>query len=358
MLHDEDRLGVGDVCELRSVDEVADCVHARLAGLAELVDHHEPALVDLHLRALQAELIGEGTSTDRHHHGVHLERLAVTERDRGRAVIVGRVAVHRHTGPDVDLLALEHLLDDLRDVFVEAGKDLRQPFEDGDLRAEVGERGRELAADRSTTDDGDPGGQRVEVEDFVAGHDRTAALEVRDESGDRARGEHHEVTGDGRGAGRPVAVVRLDVHGAARRKGADAVEDLDLASLAHRTDATDELFDDALLAFLGLRERDRCRAAGLDPEVGGMVDVALHRSGLEERLGGDAAPVQARASQCVLLDEGHIEPCRRAVQGGGISAGPTADDDEIEVVGSFAHGVHRSAPSAMRLRSYPSDRPK
>ena len=47
--------------------------------------------------------------------------------------------------------------------------------------------------------------------------------------------------------------------------------------------------------------------AGVDAELGGVGDVALHRGGLEERLGRDAAPVEARAAERILLDEGHVE---------------------------------------------------
>jgi hypothetical protein len=48
VLGDENRLRVADVGELRSVDDVADRVHAGLAGAAVLVDLDEAAIIDLH----------------------------------------------------------------------------------------------------------------------------------------------------------------------------------------------------------------------------------------------------------------------------------------------------------------------
>ena len=94
--------------------------------------------------------------------------------------------------------------------------------------------------------------------------------------------------------------------GLVRTERADAVEHLDLAALAHRGDALDKAVDDALLALLRDREVDG-RCAGLDAELGGVLDVAMHGGRLQERLGRDAPPVQARPAQSVHLDHRHLE---------------------------------------------------
>ena len=109
-------------------------------------------------------------------------------------------------------LKLSH--DDVRDVGVEAGKDLGETLEDRDLGAEVGERRCELAADRAAADDGDAGGHVVEIEDLVARHDRTATVEAGDRAWHRAGGEDHVGAGDRRGA----AVVHRDGDGRGRRR--------------------------------------------------------------------------------------------------------------------------------------------
>ena len=121
-----------------------------------------------------------------------------------------------------------------------------------------------------------------------------------------------------------------------RAERADAVEHRDLAALAHRRDAPDEAVDDLLLAGLGDGEVDR-RRAGLDAELGGVGDVAVHGRRLEERLGRDAAPVEARAAEAVLLDERDLQAGRRGVQRGGVSTRAATDHHEIELLGRRDH---------------------
>ncbi len=235
-----------DVRELRCVDQVADRVDAGLAGAAVLVDDDEAALVDDHGGAVEAELVGEGSAADRHDDDVDFDRLAVAVRHDRAAGVVRRVAIDHDAGLDRDLLLLERLLDDLRDVLVEAGQDLRQSLENGHLGTEIGERRRELAADRATTDDGDACRERVEIEHLVAGHDRPTTLEAGNQAGHRAGGEHDEVARDRGGA----TVAQGDVDRAPGPERTDAVEHLDLAALAHRRDSADQALHDALLAFL------------------------------------------------------------------------------------------------------------
>ena len=74
------------------------------------------------------------------------------------------------------------------------------------------------------------------------------------------------------------------------------------------------------------------RSAGLDAEVGRVVDVALHGRGLEERLRRDAAAVQAGAAERVHLDQGHLEPGRCAVQRSAVTAGSATDHHQVELV--------------------------
>ena len=62
-------------------------VHAGLTGLAVLVDLDEATLVDDDGGAVEAELVGEGTTTDGHDHDVDVDRFAVTELHRGAAVV-------------------------------------------------------------------------------------------------------------------------------------------------------------------------------------------------------------------------------------------------------------------------------
>ena len=120
----QDRLGVCDVRELRRVDEITHRVDARLAGPAVLVDLGEPAIVDDHARARQAELVGEGATTDRHDHRVDGDRLIVAVVHRRAAGAIGRMAIDHHARLRGDLLLLERTLDDAGQVLVESREDL------------------------------------------------------------------------------------------------------------------------------------------------------------------------------------------------------------------------------------------
>ena len=73
-------------------------------------------------------------------------------------------------------------------------------------------------------------------------------------------------------------------------------------------------------------------ALRLDAELGGVGDVALHGGRLEERLGRDAATVEAGAAERVLLDDGDVETGRGGVQRRPVAAGAAADHHEIELL--------------------------
>ena len=101
-------------------------------------------------------------------------------------------------------------------------------------------------------------------------------------------------------------------------------------------DALDEAVDDLLLATLSHAEVDGGRAR-LDAELGGVGDVAVHRCGLEERLGGDAATVEAGPPEGVFLDDRHPHARRCGIERGAVATGASTDDDEIELIGRRNH---------------------
>ncbi len=80
---------------------------------------------------------------------------------------------------------------------------------------------------------------------------------------------------------------------------------------------------------------------GADAEVTGLDDGLEERTGLEELLGGDASDVQTGATDLVLLDHGDVQAGGRAVQGRGIAAGATTDDDDVVAV-RRDHLLHRT----------------
>ena len=134
--------------------------------------------------------------------------------------------------------------------------------------------------------------------------------------------------------GRTLACARsgIDPHPAAGEQRADAVEGHDAPALHEPGQALEELVDHLLLATLADGEVHH-GLAGLDAELLGPRHGAHHAGGLEELLGRDTSPVQARPADLVALDHGDPQAGRSPVQGGGVPAGTAADHDDIEFSG-------------------------
>src|SRR5579875_2321649 len=330
----EHPLGEADVGQLRGGHHVAAGVHARLAGPHVLVHLDEPPLVHLDLRALEAELLGQRPAADGDHDGLHLDVLAVPEvHGRGAAVLGGRVTGHRHAGADVDAPLLEGAHNDVGDDLVALGQELGQRLEARDLGAEVGEQRGELAADGAAADDDGRGGQLLEVEHLVGG-EHEPAVDV--EAGDGAR---HRTGGDDHVLPAELGPVR-DADHVVGPEGAGALERGHLALLEEPLQALPQLVDDLLLPGLALGELEE-GLVDADAELLGAGHGPVDRRRLEELLGRDATPVQARAPDLLLLDDGDVEAGQASVQGRRVAGGSTADDDDIELLGRGDHLLDR-----------------
>jgi hypothetical protein len=72
------------------------------------------------------------------------------------------------------------------------------------------------------------------------------------------------------------------------------------------------------------------RAHAFDAVFGGVFQVVIDLGVEEKGLGGNAAHVQAGASQLFFpLDQGDLQPILPGADGGGISARTAADDDYV-----------------------------
>ena len=70
-----------------------------------------------------------------------------------------------------------------------------------------------------------------------------------------------------------------------------------------------------------------------------MADPVGEGGRLEQRLGRDAAAMEARAADLVLVDEGDLQPELGGPEGRRVAAGARAEHDEIEIVGrADGHG--------------------
>src|SRR4051812_16185887 len=118
--------------------------------------------------------------------------------------------------------------------------------------------------------------------------------------------------------------------GPEQRAGSDLALHLVLPEQAR--DAFTELVGDRAAAADHLGEIDLDVADG-DAVRGGVVaDSADELAVLEQRLGRDAAPVEARAAKVFLLDAQDALLELPGADGGGVTAGAAADDHDVVLV--------------------------
>ena len=65
---------------------------------------------------------------------------------------------------------------------------------------------------------------------------------------------------------------------------------------------------------------------GLDTELSGLTSLIRDLTGVQQRLGGDAAVVQAGAAELVLLDQGDVQAQLRPAQGSGVTTATASED--------------------------------
>ena len=117
-----------------------------------------------------------------------------------------------------------------------------------------------------------------------------------------------------------------------------ALQHLDPGALEEGADAAGEARDDAVLPAHGLRDVD-LRRRDLDPEGGAVGEVPRmleFAGGVDQRLGRDAADVQAGAAQPVALHQHRRDAELAGADGGDVAAGTAADHDDVKL---FAHDV-------------------
>ncbi len=137
-------------------------------------------------------------------------------------------------------------------------------------------------------------------------------------------------------AGGDDAVLKRDLAlaDAQRRRAGEArrsVHDLDLALLGEPVEPFREPVDDGCLPADQRRDVDR-RVAESDAVRGHLLGLGDHSRGVQQRLGGDAADVQAHAAEAfVALDERDPQSEVRGAERRRVAADPGAEDDHLEV---------------------------
>jgi hypothetical protein len=131
----------------------------------------------------------------------------------------------------------------------------------------------------------------------------------------------------------------VDHHLVRRRELRRAPDDLDAAALEEDADAAGHLLHDLVLA-LEERAPVDLRLADVDAEFLRAPDLLVEVRGDDPCLGRDAAPVEARAAQLLLLDDGGLEAELRGADRGNVAARAGAHDDELKVL-AIGHGGTR-----------------
>ena len=328
VLHADHAFVAGLVREPRRAGHVADGVDAGLRRAAEPVGD-DVRLLDLDRGVLQPDALHVADDAGGHQHHVGLDlraiRLAALQRDRpaGSGAFGLRDAGGRMQHDAVARQAACHLRGD---VGVFHRQDAVRHFDHRHVRADRVVEAGELDADRAGAHDQHAPRQRRRRERLaVAPH----GLAVGGHCGQLARaraGGEHDVRG--RYRARP-AIRRGDVQPAFAGEAAVAGEH-GHAVLLHQT-------RHALVELGGHRARARHhrgqvggRRRHLDAVGGRVPHQPQHVGRAQQRLGRDAAPVQADAAQLRLLHQRGLHAELRGADGGHVAARPAADHDHVK----------------------------
>ncbi len=240
---------------------------------------------------------------------------------------------HLGVGVDLDALLLEALARKRLNLVILDRENLRQHLDDRHVAAEVTEERRKLDADGTGADHQQRLGDRRRHHGFEIGPDQLLVrLQPRQHARPRAGGDD-DVLGL-IAARRECAFGRfalggLHRHLAGRVDRSLAPDHRHLVLLHQEADAVVQPLGDGART---LDDFGRVIAdiVGFQAIVLGVLEIVVDFGGAQQRLGWDAAPVEADAAQPVALDDGRLEAELRRADGGDIAAGPGTDDEDVE----------------------------
>ena len=126
-----------------------------------------------------------------------------------------------------------------------------------------------------------------------------------------------------------TAYDNRDSWGGLAKKVGGAVDHGDLVLLQQEADAARQLLGD-LARPLHHRRQVEFYVVGGETELAEVVQQMVDLGRAQQRLGRDAAPVQADAAEIGFLDNRSLEAKLRRADGGDVAAGAGADDDDVE----------------------------
>ena len=334
----------------RVADHVADGEDVRRAGAHLRIDGDETAVADGDAGLLGGDLLAVGRATGR------LQDHVVAH-GFGRGGFAFEADVEAVVlGLDADCLGLEHdlvetvgvlLLPHLDRVAVRALHHRVEHFDDVDAGAERGVDGRHFEADDAAADDQHL--LRNEAQFKRAGRidDALIVRQERQADGRRTRGDDALLEADdllAAGLVLGLAFGGLDFDVAGVKEAAVAAHDVDLAHLGHAGEAGGQFGNNLGLMGAQLVDVDARGGEG-DAAVGHVRGFVEHCGDVQQRLGRDAADVEADAAERrVAFDDHGLESEVGAAEGGRVTAGARAEDQQV------AFDVDRAAVAAGRSR--------
>src|SRR5690606_25814919 len=323
----------GLVSEHGRAAHVADGVDPLDVRLAQIVRHHEPALVDLHAELFEADVTGARLHADGHEHLIALQavRLAVLddlhEDGAVRALLIALgTGVLEDLAPVLDDVALH----DLDAVGIDAGQQVRRQLDDRELGPEGLVHHAELEADHASADDHEALGDLPQAHGLPRPDD-LLAVELDPTHLDRRRAGRDDDPLGGRQTPRP-AVLRADLDGVPRHDAPAPLDDLGPVRLQQAAHAARQLLDDAVLPVLHLLSVDG-QAVHLDAVRADGLSLRVEVRVGDQRLRGDAAPVEAHSAVLFFFDTGGLHAELRQPDGTDITAGTPAKDNRVKLVG-------------------------
>ena len=319
-------LAVGGVSQHDVAVAVACGEHAVDVGAALRV-HDDAGAVGLDADVLKADALNVGAAADGEQHlvGRDFDLLAVGRFGDDLALFDGQALVAQQEG---DALLFQLLLEQRADFAVGRAGDVIEHLDHGDLRARGGVIGDHFQTDDAAADDDEVLRHLGQLEHLAVGDDEAADVLAHAGDGRNDRG--------GAGADNHLrALVVLAAGGHAEAAFHAALDDgvfLDdghARALHLRAHAGDQRLDDLAAA------RDdgllvELRALDGHAVFVGMERVLIELGGVEQRLGGNAAFVQAHAAQRVFLKQDDLEARMARALGGQIAGRAAADDDQIK----------------------------
>ena len=317
---------IGHVGQERAADHVAGRIDAGDAGGHAGVHTDVSFGVGVQAGGIQPEAPGDGAPPDGEQHPLRLDApLAVTGLHQ-QTVTLRRAldALEGGAGENVHTATGQGAGEEAADRLVLAGGNAGQGLDHRHASTEAVKNRRELQPDGAAAHDGDAAGGRLKGESGIAVEQRRVV------GAGQLQGAGGGAGGDDDGVGRQLADgAGLAAHQDPVRthQAAAARHHLDAGLAQQAGDACAQGLHHAVLAAEEERHVHR-RLTHNNAKGGGVLDRLQHPDALQQRLGRDAAAVEAGAAQVVPFHQGDGATQSGCPQGGHITGGTAADDQD------------------------------